>query len=224
MYDLAVIACQDICQILMRCDTKYLWPINHEYRYYRYMGDILTCFDQSVWHNCTVQGFICFIWYQNLKVIFNGVNRNTKLCSKYVIVASLTNMLSINMNIHTISIHSNNNRYVLMFWLLLFFQAGAGWISWEIMCAAANSLENANATTITTNKKATKKSNKTFLCCTPSCCFGGGPGPKATKDNNGAAKPRNSRWAIFANFTVCSLFFLRLSLYLIQSPTQDYLS
>lgn len=60
------------------------------------------------------------------------------------------------------------------------------------MCAAANSLENANATT-TTNKKATKKSNKTFLCCTPSCCFGGGPGPKATKDNNGAAKPRNSR-------------------------------
>ena len=88
------------------------------------------------------------------------------------------------------------------------------------MCAAANSLENANATT-TTNKKATKKSNKTFLCCTPSCCFGGGPGPKATKDNNGAAKPRNSRWAIFANFTVCSLFFLRLSLYLIQSPTQE---
>ena len=147
--------------------------------------------------------------------------RNCVVTSKYVIVASLTNMLSINMNIHTISIHSNNNRYVLMFWLLLFFQAGAGWISWEIMCAAANSLENANATT-TTNKKATKKSNKTFLCCTPSCCFGGGPGPKATKDNNGAAKPRNSRWAIFANFTVCSLFFLRLSL--IQSPTQDYLN
>ena len=152
------------------------------------------------------------------------IDRKTKLCKcRYVTVASLTNMLSINMNIHTISIHSNNNRYVLMFWLLLFFQAGAGWISWEIMCAAANSLENANATT-TTNKKATKKSNKTFLCCTPSCCFGGGPGPKATKDNNGAAKPRNSRWAIFANFRICSLFFLRLLLYLIQSPTQDYLS
>ena len=154
------------------------------------------------------------LWYQNIKVIFNGVNRNTKLC-RYIIVASLTNMLSINMNIHTISIHSNNNRYVVCTNVLIvaFFQAGAGWISWEIMCAAANSLENANATT-TTNKKATKKSNKTFLCCTPSCCFGGGPGPKATKDNNGAAKPRNSRWAIFANFVYYSLLFLRLPLHL----------
>jgi len=66
------------------------------------------------------------------------------------------------------------------------------------MCAAVNSLE-ANSKTTANSKVVktapTKHKSKTFLCCTPCCCFGGGPGLKNnTNDYNGAAaKHRNSR-------------------------------
>ena len=63
------------------------------------------------------------------------------------------------------------------------------------MCAAVNSLDYANKTTANSKvKQAPTKKSKSFLCCTPCCCFGGGPGLKQpTNDYNGATKPRNSR-------------------------------
>lgn len=45
-------------------------------------------------------------------------------------------------------------------------------ISWEIMCAAVNSLDSSmKAATSTAATKTTRKSSTALLCCTPCCCF-----------------------------------------------------